>query len=30
LKDSNFRQRLMDAKSNEEIYRIIVEKDEEL
>jgi PTS system nitrogen regulatory IIA component len=30
LKDSNFRQRLMDAKSNEEIYRIIIEKDEEL
>jgi len=30
LKDSNFRQRLMDAKSNAEIYRIIIEKDEEL
>ncbi|MBW1691028.1 MAG: PTS sugar transporter subunit IIA [Deltaproteobacteria bacterium] len=30
LKDSTFRQRLMDAKSNEEIYRIIIEKDEEL
>jgi len=30
LKDSNFRQRLMDAKSKDEIYRIIVEKDEEL
>jgi len=30
LKDSNFRQRLIDAKSEDEIYRIIVEKDEEL
>jgi PTS system nitrogen regulatory IIA component len=30
LKDNRFRQRLMDAKSSEEIYRIIVEKDEEL
>jgi nitrogen PTS system EIIA component len=29
LKDSNFRQRLMDAKSKDEIYRIIVEKDRE-
>jgi PTS system nitrogen regulatory IIA component len=29
LKDSNFRQRLIDAKSEKEIYRIIVEKDEE-
>jgi PTS system nitrogen regulatory IIA component len=29
LKDNRFRQRLMDAKSREEIYRIIVEKDEE-
>ncbi|MFW6147544.1 MAG: PTS sugar transporter subunit IIA [Thermodesulfobacteriota bacterium] len=30
LKDNRFRQRLMDAKSSEEIYNIIVEKDEEL
>jgi len=30
LKDSKFRQRLMDAKSNDDIYRIIIEKDEEL
>ena len=30
LKDSNFRQRLMDAKSNAEIYRIIIGKDKEL
>jgi nitrogen PTS system EIIA component len=30
LKDSNFRQRLMDAKSKDEIYRIIVEKDQEV
>jgi PTS system nitrogen regulatory IIA component len=30
LKDSSFRQRLIDAKSKNEIYRIIVEKDEEL
>ena len=30
LKDSSFRQRLMDAKSTAEIYRIIIEKDEEL
>jgi PTS system nitrogen regulatory IIA component len=30
LKDSNFRKQLLDAKSKEEIYRIIVEKDEEL
>lgn len=30
LKDNRFRQRLMDAKSSEDIYRIIVEKDEEL
>jgi PTS system nitrogen regulatory IIA component len=30
LKDSKFRQRLMEAKSNDEIYRIIIEKDEEL
>ena len=30
LKDSNFRQRLMDAKSNAEIYSIIIGKDKEL
>lgn len=30
LKDSNFRQRLMQAKSREEIYQIIIDKDEEL
>jgi len=30
LKDNRFRQRLMDAKSSEEIYNIIVEKDEEI
>jgi len=30
LKDSTFRQRLMDAKSKGEIYRIIVEKDQEV
>jgi len=30
LKDSNFRQRLMNAKSKDEIYRIIVEKDQEV
>jgi len=30
LKDSNFRQRLLDAKSKDEIYRIIVEKDQEV
>jgi PTS system nitrogen regulatory IIA component len=30
LKDSKFRQRLMEAKSDDEIYRIIIEKDEEL
>jgi PTS system nitrogen regulatory IIA component len=29
LKDSSFRQRLMAAKSRDEIYRIIVEKDQE-
>ncbi len=29
LKDSNFRHRLMDANSNAEIYRIIMDKDEE-
>jgi PTS system nitrogen regulatory IIA component len=30
LKDSSFRQRLMEAKSNDEIYRIIMDKDEEI
>jgi PTS system nitrogen regulatory IIA component len=30
LKDSSFRQRLMAAKSRDEIYRIIVEKDQEV
>lgn len=30
LKDSNFRQRLMGAKSRDEIYKIIIDKDEEL
>jgi PTS system nitrogen regulatory IIA component len=30
LKDSNFRQRLMQAKSREEIYQIIINKDEDL
>jgi PTS system nitrogen regulatory IIA component len=30
LKDSTFRQRLMDADSTAEIYRIIIERDEEL
>lgn len=29
LKDSNFRQRLMSAKSREEIYKIIIDKDKE-
>lgn len=29
LKDNNFRQRLMGAKSREEIYKIIIDKDEE-
>jgi len=30
LKDGSFRQRLMGAKTREEIYRIIIDKDEEL
>jgi PTS system nitrogen regulatory IIA component len=29
LKDGNFRRRLMGAKSREEIYKIIIDKDEE-
>lgn len=30
LKDGNFRQRLMGAKTREEIYKIIIDRDEEL
>ena len=30
LKDGNFRRQLMDAKSREEIYEIVIDKDEEL
>jgi PTS system nitrogen regulatory IIA component len=30
LKNGNFRQRLMGAKSREEIYKIIIDMDEEL
>ncbi len=30
LKDGNFRRRLMDAKSREEVYEVIIDKNEEL